>query len=39
MRCPRCDEVLLLEHTIMNGEEITIVSCQCGYMRIKDGHI
>lgn len=37
MRCPKCDEIITIEHTTMNGEPITIYKCEnCTYMRIKD---
>jgi len=37
MRCPKCDNILLKEHTHMNGEKITIISCECGFMKIESG--
>jgi len=39
MICPKCDNILLKEHRFMNGNKITILSCECGYMKIEDGHI
>ena len=39
MKCPECGSMIELDHSSLNGEPITIIKCDCGYMRIKGGHL